>query len=171
MRYGVAIHAWVLMTNHLHLLLTPAQEHSLARMMQWLGRNYARYYNQCCGRSGALWEGRYKTSCIDTETYLLACYRYIELNPVRAAIVERPAQYPWSSYHQNGRGKPDGLVTPHAVYLALGDNPEERTNRYRGLFAEILSTNTINDFRLGVNKGRPVGSPEFLARMESMSKP
>jgi len=99
--YDVALHAWVLMTNHIHLLASPGTEASIPRMMQWLGGHYARYFNRCYRRSGSLWEGRYKTSLIDSDAYLLKCYRYIELNPVRAGMVEHPRQYPWSSYREN----------------------------------------------------------------------
>ncbi len=99
--YGVALHAWVLMTNHIHLLASPESEMSLPKMMQCLGGHYARYFNKCYRRSGSPWEGRYKTSLIDSDDYLLKCYRYIELNPVRAGMVESPEQYPWSSYCEN----------------------------------------------------------------------
>jgi putative transposase len=99
--YGVALHAWVLMTNHIHLLASPATEESIPKMMQWLGGHYARYFNRCYRRTGSVWEGRYKTSLIDSDNYLLKCYRYIELNPVRAGMVNHPGQYPWSSYREN----------------------------------------------------------------------
>jgi len=112
-RHGVSVHAWVFMHNHLHLLVTPADEQALPRAMQSVGRRYAQYFNRTYHRSGSLWEGRYKAALVDTERYLLACYRYIELNPLRAGIARRPADYPYSSYHRNGLGKANGLVTPH----------------------------------------------------------
>jgi putative transposase len=150
-KYDIAVHAWALMTNHIHLLLTPASEDSLPRTMQWLGRIYCCYYNQFSGRSGALWEGRYKTSVIDTENYLLACYRYIELNPVRASLVSTPEQYLWSSYRQNALGIPDGLTTPHETYLMIDSQPEKRLERYRALFRETLDHKTLMQFRRGIN--------------------
>lgn len=118
-RFGLAVHAWVFMHNHLHLLATPADAEALPRTMQSVGRRYAHYFNRTYHRSGALWEGRYKSALVDTERYLLSCYRYIELNPVRAGVVRRPEDYPYSSYHANALGKSDRLVTPHGVYLDL----------------------------------------------------
>ena len=118
-RNGLAVHAWVFMQNHLHLLVTPETEQSLPRAMQSIGRRYAQYFNRTYRRSGSLWEGRYRAGLVDTERYLLTCYRYIELNPVRAGIVKRPEEYVYSSYHANGLGKEDPLVMPHGVFLAL----------------------------------------------------
>jgi putative transposase len=118
-RHGLAVYAWVFMHNHLHLLATPADEHALPRAMQTLGRRYVQYFNRSYRRSVALWEGRYKSALVDTERYLLACYRYIELNPVRAGIARRPEDYPYSSFHANALGKPDAVVTPHLVFLGL----------------------------------------------------
>ena len=116
-QYGLAIHAWVFMHNHLHLLVTPDNKQSLPKTMQSVGRRYAQYFNRSYHRSGALWEGRYKCSLVDTERYLLECYRYIELNPVRAGIVKRPEDYAYSSYHANALGKVDVMLTPHRVFL------------------------------------------------------
>jgi putative transposase len=116
---GLAVHAWVFMHNHIHLLVTPSDEQSLPRTMQSLGRRYAQYFNRTYHRSGSLWEGRYKSSLVNTDHYLLACYRYIELNPVRAGIARRPEDYPYSSFHANALGKPDSVITPHSVYLEL----------------------------------------------------
>ena len=113
-RYGCAIHAYVLMTNHVHLLVSPAHGESLGRLMQYLGRYYVLYINHHYGRSGTLWEGRYKASLIQAQDYLLACYRYIELNPVRAGMAKGPGQYRWSSYGYNALGREDRLLTPHS---------------------------------------------------------
>ena len=121
-----AIHAYALMTNHVHLLLTPKANGSPARLMQSLGRRYVQYINRFYRRTGSLWEGRYKSSLVQAETYLLACYRYIELNPVRAEMVADPGQYRWSSYRANGLGLPDARLTPHPLYLAQGSSAEER---------------------------------------------
>ena len=120
---GCAIHAYVLMTNHVHLLLTPAVSGAPVRLMQSLGRRYVQYANRQYRRSGSLWEGRYKSSVVQAENYLLACMRYIELNPVRAAMVIDPGDYRWSSYRANGLGQPDARVTPHALYLGLDTEP------------------------------------------------
>src|ERR1700729_3005315 len=116
---GVAIHAYVLMTNHVHLLMTCEAQGAVSRMMQALGRRYVRYVNAMYRRTGTLWEGRFKSCLVDSECYLLTCYRYIELNPLRAAMVETPESYLWSSYHANARGAHDPLVDPHPEYLAL----------------------------------------------------
>ena len=114
------IHAYVLMTNHIHLLATPNTLDGISKMMQMLGRYYVQYFNSTYKRSGTLWEGRYKASLIDSESYALLCYRYIELNPVRAGMVEHPSEYPWSSYRANALGQYDALVTPQFMYFALG---------------------------------------------------
>ena len=110
-QYGLAIHAYVLMTNHVHLLATPDAEDSIGKTLQSLGRRYVQYFNRRYGRTGTLWESRYRATVIDSESYLLACSRYIELNPVRAAMVGEPGEYPWSSYRCNAMGQEDGLVT------------------------------------------------------------
>ena len=119
-KYQVAIHAFVLMTNHVHLLVTPENEHSVSRMMQAQGRKYVQYFNYTYGRSGTLWEGRYKSTVVDADNYLLTVYRYIELNPVRAEMVNHAADYPWPSYRGNAMGKPIQLLTPHVLYHQLG---------------------------------------------------
>jgi putative transposase len=136
--YAVAVHAYVLMTNHVHLLVTPADEFGASCMMQQLGRQYVSYFNATHARTGPLWEGRFRSSMISSSRYLLACYRYIELNPVRAHIVPMPNQYPWSSYRANALAHHDDTVTPHADVIALGDNAVERCARYRALFATAV---------------------------------
>ncbi len=143
--YRVALHAWVLMTNHIHLLASPGSEDSLPKMMQYVGGHYARYFNKCYRRSGSPWEGRYKISLIDSDDYLLKCYRYIELNPVRASMVEQLGEYPWSSYCENSgvgligvRLKLDtnqGLLTSHPVYLALSKEQGKRYECYRSFIS------------------------------------
>jgi putative transposase len=131
---GCAIHAYVLMTNHVHILVTPSGEDSLPRMIQSVGRRYVRYVNDTQGRTGTLWEGRYKACLVQTDAYLLSCYRYIELNPVRAAMVQDPAEYRYSSFGYNGLGHADPLVTPHSTYLALGSNAAARRANYCSAF-------------------------------------
>ena len=135
---GVHVHAYVLMTNHVHLLLTAHAPHAVSHMMQALGRRYVRYINGVYRRTGTLWEGRFKSSLIDTRSYLLTCYRYIELNPVRAAMIASPAMYRWSSYARNALGAPQRLVTPHPEYTALGSSDSQRCAAYRELFQAAL---------------------------------
>ena len=156
-----AIHAYVLMTNHVHLLLTPAGNGSPARLMQSLGRRYVQYINRFYRRTGSLWEGRYKSSLVQVETYLLACYRYIELNPVRAGMVTDPGQYRWSSYRANGLGQPDARLTPHLLYLAQGRGADERVQAYRALFRPHLDAEAAVDIRQALQLGMPVGQDRF----------
>jgi putative transposase len=119
-RYGCAVHASVLLTNHVHLLGTPQERESISRLLQYAGRRYVPCINHTYGRSGTLWEGRFKASIVDASEYLLACYRYIELNPVRAGMVAAPKGYRWSSYRANAQGAADPVVSPHEMYLGLG---------------------------------------------------
>ena len=121
-KYHVSIHAYVLMTNHVHLLLTPAAMTGVSQVMQTLGRRYVRYINHTYRRSGTLWEGRYHASLVQADHYLLTCYRYIELNPVRAGMTDDPAGYRWSSYRCNALGQPDKLIEPHEYYLGWAPN-------------------------------------------------
>ena len=118
-KYAVDIHAWVLMTNHVHLLCTPQQDGAVSLMMQSPGRRYVQYFNNQYQRSGTLWEGRYKSCLVQAGKYLIEVYRYIELNPVRAKMVEDPGEYVWSSYQINALGKESDLCTPHSEYLRL----------------------------------------------------
>jgi len=125
-KFDVSVHAWVLMTNHVHLLCTPNAGNSISSMMQSLGRMYVRYFNYTYKRTGTLWEGRYKSCVVNADEYLFHLYRYIELNPVRAGMVDDPANYVWSSYQCNALGKVSELHTPHYLYLNLGNNPASR---------------------------------------------
>lgn len=167
-KHGVAVHAYVLMTNHVQLLVTPRESTSLSLVVQFLGRRYVTYVNKKYSRTGTLWEGRFRSSIVDTELYCLACYRYIELNPVRAAMVDTPAEYRWSSYRSNGLGRSDSLVTPHTVYLALAETRTERAARYRRIIGESLRPEVVAVFRDAVKKGQPVGNSRFKARIETM---
>ena len=164
---GCQLHAYVLMTNHVHILVTPASKDGVSSMMMDVGRKYVRYFNDTYGRTGTLWEGRFKSSLVDSERYCLACYRYIELNPVAAKMVPLPEDYPWSSFHTNALGEPSDLVSPHATWLSLGGNDEARQNAYRELCREKLATEDIEAFRFGARKQLPVGSPDFKAKIES----
>jgi putative transposase len=129
-RFGCAVHAYVLMTNHVHLLLTPAKADSAGLLMKHLGQRYVQYVNKSYRRSGTLWEGRFRSCLTQSEDYVLACYRYIELNPVRAAMVRHPRDYRWSSFHANGNGRTDALLVPHEQYLRLGRTADARRDGY-----------------------------------------
>jgi putative transposase len=160
------LHAYVLMTNHVHLLLTPRKAQAVPRLIISLGRRYVQYINRTYRRTGTLWDSRYKSSLVQAETYLLACQRYIELNPVRAAMVDDPAHYRWSSYRANALGRADARLTPHGLYLALGRNDKDRQAAYRVLFRSHLDRATIDDIRLALNQSQPLGNERFYARIE-----
>jgi len=143
-KHDCDIHGYVLMTNHVHLLVTPHDEIGIGKMIQMLGRYYVQYFNRRYKRTGTLWEGRYRATLIDSEQYLLTCLRYIELNPVRArGLADRPGDYPWSSYQHNALGKPDPLLTPHLQYQRLGATAGERRGAYRQLFREESRGQTL----------------------------
>ncbi len=165
----VAIHAWVLMTNHVHLLVTPTTQDGVSKMMQTLGRYYVRYFNHTYRRTGTLWEGRFKSCIVDEEEYLLVCQRYIELNPVRAAMVVSPEDYRWSSYRANGLGRFTKLLTPHAIYQGLGVTVEERAKAYRGLFVGHLDAEVLGKIRDAGNQGMVLGNDRFKQEVERLS--
>ncbi len=159
--YGCLIHAYVLMTNHVHLLVTPERAESLPRAMQSLGRRYVRAINAARRRSGTLWEGRYRAAPIDSEAYFLACCRYIELNPVRARMVAHPADYRWSSYRAHAHGATDALVSDHPLYHALGRGAAERQTAYQGLFQTALEPGFVDALRAATNGGWALGDASF----------
>lgn len=167
-KYKVDVHAWVMMTNHAHLLCTPRQEKG-SSMMQALGRRYVRYFNYEYKRSGTLWEGRYKSCLIESRTYLLKVYRYIELNPVRAGIVLSPEDYRWSSYRINALGKASNLCTPHPEYMMLGSDTKERCNKYQALFEYHINDRKIELIRSATNKGMVVGNDRFRKEIEALT--
>jgi len=167
-RHGCTVHAYVLMTNHVHLLLTPSHAGAVSRMMQWLGRAYVGYINGRYRRSGTLWEGRYKSCLVDTERYLLTCYRYIELNPVRAAMVAAPGEYTWSSYRANAEGATDTVVTAHPEYLRLGADPVSRCSAYRSLFENVIGDDRLAEIRAYVQQQRALGTPRFQREIEAI---
>ena len=161
------VHAYVLMTNHVHLLITPNTESGIGKAIQMLGRYYVQYFNNTYQRTGTLWEGRYKSTVIDSERYLLTCYRYIELNPVRAqGMAGHPCDYPWSSYRHNALGQNDELIKPHPEYLGLGNTPEERQGAYQALFEAPIADKTLADIREATNKAWVLGSNDFKERIE-----
>ena len=169
-KFQVEIHAWVFMTNHVHLLVTPRLENGVSKMMQALGRQYVRYFNYTYKRSGTLWEGRFKSCVIQSADYLLKCYRYIELNPVRAGMVNYPDEYRWSSYHANALGFESGLRIPHDEYLRLGNSVEERLIAYRSLFQYCLEPDFLKKVRNAVQKNLALGEDRFKQQIEDNFK-
>ena len=159
------IHAYVLMTNHVHLLITPHTVDGISKTMQMLGRYYVQYFNFTHQRTGTLWEGRYKASLVDSEAFALTCYRYIELNPVRAAMVQHPAEYAWSSYRCNALGQPNSLITPHYLYDALGGDAEQRQTNYQALFNAYIDSKTLDKVRESANKAWVLGSDYFKQKI------
>ncbi len=168
-KYAVDIHAWVLMPNHVHLLCTPQQEGGVSQMMQALGRRYVQYFNYQYRRSGTLWEGRYKSCLVQAEKYLIEVYRYIELNPVRAKMVEEPSEYVWSSYQINALGKISDLCTAHPEYLRLGETKNERMKNYRALFSHHVEGDLLEEIRSNANKGMAIGHDRFKEEIEKLT--
>jgi putative transposase len=165
-RYGVSMHAYCLMTNHIHLLATPKVKESISSAMRAVGSRYAQYVNRKYRRTGTLWEGRHRASLVQAERYMLSCYRYVERNPVRAGIVSRPDDYRWSSYGVNGWGRHSWLKS-HEAYLGLGKNVEERSYFYRELCKESLNDDVIALIRRASHFGQPVGDDEFRLGIEA----
>lgn len=166
---GVAIHAWVFMSNHVHLLVTPETECGVSDLMQMLGRRYVRYFNHINLRTGTLWEGRFKSCVVDADEYLLVCQRYIELNPVRAGMVAAPDDYLWSSYRAHGMGQPIRLWSPHRVYQSLGKTLPERTAAYRAMFEGNISSCMLRDIRQATNQGMALGTDCFKKAVEGLA--
>lgn len=160
-RFKCALHAYVLMTNHTHLLLTPEIPEGPSLLMKFLGQRYVQYINKTYRRTGTLWEGRFRLGVVQSEQYVLACYRYIELNPVRANMVEHPADYRWSSYGANGAGAPVPWLTPHDQYVALGRTGNERLLAYQSLFNSALNPEVLRQIRNAGHYGRAVGNSRF----------
>ena len=165
-RYQCLIHAYVLMTNHIHILLTPQTREGISRLMQYVGRHYVPYINYHYGTSGTLWEGRFKASLVHEDDYLLTCMRYIELNPVRAGMVSHPRDYTWSSYRANGENKQDKLLTPHTVYRSLGRTIAQRKENYRTLFKAHIDEAEVNQIRQAWQTGTPLGNEYFKEMIE-----
>lgn len=159
------IHAYVLMTNHVHLLVLTEQPKAIGEMMKALGQRYVQYINRTYKRSGTLWEGRYKSCPIQAETYLLTCQRYIELNPVRANMVAHPAEYKWSSYRANAQGEPDHGITPHAIYKQLGLDEQSRQAAYRELFRYELEPMLVDEIRHATSGNYVLGDTKFAEQI------
>ena len=168
-KYHVLIHAWVFMTNHVHLLVTPETVDGVSRLMQSLGRHYVRYFNHSYQRTGTLWEGRFKSCLVDADSYLLLCQRYIELNPVRACMVECPAEYKWSSFLVNGLAQRAAMWTPHRIYSELGRTHEECSKIYRSLFDGHIVKALLTQIRQSTNKGMALGNQRFKQEIERLS--
>lgn len=165
-QFEVAIHAYVLMDNHFHLLLTPQGQDGLPQMMQAVGRRYVRYFNDIHGRSGTLWEGRYKSALVQSERYLLACMVYLDLNPVRAGLVARAQDYPWSSHAHYIGQRNNRLVTPHALAWELGNTPFARESHYRELVQAGVSQEQRNALGQSVTSGWVLGDALFVAALQ-----
>ena len=169
-KHGVALHSYVLMSNHFHLLATPEQADSLPRMMQAVGRRYVRHFNDSQGRSGTLWEGRYRSTLIQTESYLLACMAYIDLNPVRAALVTGARDYPWSSHAHYVGLRRDKLVTPHPLFWALGNTPFAREAAYAEMVHAGLSVGQQAALSKSVHSGWALGDADFVADLQKRTE-
>ena len=167
--HGCSVHAYVLMTNHIHLLATPATASSLPKVLQSVGRRYVQHFNHAYRRTGTLWEGRYRATVIDSERYLLTCMRYIELNPVRAGMIADPGDYRWSSYAANALGHAPGWLVSHPLYERLGSGPSERCAAYRDLFRIHLSTGEAEAIREATNKAWGLGNDGFRGEIEALA--
>lgn len=171
-RYAVALHAYVLMTNHVHLLMTPATPEGISRVMQLVGNRYVQYINRTYRRTGTLWEGRHHASLVDADRYLLSCYRYIELNPVRARMIARPDNYLWSSYQHHAHGQENSLITEHDTYLRLGRTVSARCRSYRAMVSGSLDEgDDIRIIRQSAALSMPLGDEQFKCHIEKLLKP
>ena len=168
-RYAANVHAWVFMSNHVHLLVTPENPCSISSLMQSLGRQYVYYFNKKYSRTGTLWEGRFRSCLVQSDKYFLICQRYIELNPVRAGLVADPAAFHWSSYKANALGVESDLARPHEVFLSLGRSASDRQAAYRALFDQAIQPAQLKIIREAVNKGLVLGSKAFKDRIEKSS--
>ena len=169
-RFECAIHAYVLMTNHVHLLVSHQYAFGISKVMQSVGRRYVRYFNDRYGRTGTLWEGRYRATVIDSDRYLLACYRYIEENPLRAGIASDPSHYPWSSYRSNALGMGDELVTPHKRFLALGASAASRQAAYRAMFTTASDRSAFALIRSATNTAWALGDNGFRSAISRLGR-
>lgn len=167
-RAGCAIHAYALMSNHIHMLLTADDPLGPAQLMRSVGSRFVRDWNRRHRRSGTMWEGRFRSSIVETDRYFLACSRYIDMNPVRAGMVSRANRYAWSSYRHLAEGAPDEVVSPHAVYAALGTNAESRQHAYATFCAQRQAPHAYDAIRVAVRGGAAVGDVQFLSRLGAL---
>jgi putative transposase len=166
-KYDCELHAYCLMTNHVHLLMTPHASDACAPLMRDLGRCYVRYFNRRHGRTGTLWEGRFRACIAESAQYVLACYRYIESNPVRAGMVNHPGAYPWSSHAANSGVRVDPLIKPHCEFLALAADVASCRLAYRGVFEQPLEQGLLRSIRDATNGGYPLASDSFKSRISA----
>jgi putative transposase len=169
-RYECALHAYVLMTNHVHLLLSCTESNGIGRLMQSVGRGYVRYFNDRYQRTGTLWEGRYRATVIESDQYLFSCYRYIEENPLRAGMVQEVVDYRWSSHGYNALGCEDALITPHEQYLELGSCDASRQSAYRAFFRRPNDSTVLSAIRDATNGAWALGSDEFRLRVSQYGR-
>jgi putative transposase len=169
-RYQCHLHAYVFMHNHVHLLMSPREAGGVSKVMQSIGRRYVARFNKRYGRTGGLWEGRYRATAVDTDDYLFTCYRYIELNPVRAGLVDHPSQYRWSSFATNAHGVEDPLVSPHPRYAALASSPASRQRAYGALFKNAIDDATLQSIRDATNKSWALGDGQFRRRLSNVDR-
>ena len=167
-KHGCQIHAYCLMTNHVYLLVTPERTDSASLLMKHLGQRYVQYINRSYRRSGTLWEGRFRSCLTQDEDYILTCYRYIELNPVRAAMVAHPGEYRWSSYAVNGQGLRNPVITPHAQYLSLADSWSARHKAYCALFGSHMESSLVDEIRHATNGNYVLGNSRFKEEIALM---
>lgn len=163
--YGCKVHALCLMTNYVHLLLTPTCCAGAGLLMKGLGQRYVQYVNRTCQRTGTLWEGRFRSCLVQQDNYVLACYRYIEMNPVRAGMVIHPGDYRWTSYRANAQGELSGFISPHAVYSELGSGSAQRAEAYRSIFNDRLSPGLIEQIRSSTNGIYVLGDQKFASEI------
>jgi putative transposase len=162
------IYAYCFMTNHVHLLVEPSTENGLGNMIQSLGRRYVQYVNRRYKRTGTLWEGRFKSSLVNRDEYVLTCSRYIETNPVRAKMVRYPREYPWSSYAFKAEGKPDMLLDEDPIYIGLGKTPQERQEKYKEWVKEGISEQELKLIRSVTQRGGILGEREFIEKLSKI---
>jgi len=161
---GLAVNAYVFMSNHVHLMLTPPDTHAISKTLHCASRRYSGYFNERHDRTGTLWEGRFRASIIANDFYFLACHRYIDLNPVRAGLVRAPADYPWSSHRSYAHGESNSLITPHNAIEVLGNTGAERQRRYRALFEQPLEAEALETIRNSARSCRAVGQQVHIGR-------
>lgn len=164
--YRCDVHAYVLMPNHVHLLVTPRESLAISRFMKSLSGRYVKYINASHQRSGTLWGGRYKACIVESERYLMTCYRYIELNPVRAGLARHAADYPWSSHGHNAMGQDSDIIVEHTLYQALGRSFKERRFAYSKLFTDPMDDALLRRIRNAANQGRVLGDDDFRSEIE-----
>ena len=162
---GCSVHAYCLMTNHVHLLVTPAGSDSCAKLMKQLGQLHTQYVNRTYRRTGTLWENRFKSCLVQTERYVLECYRYIELNPVRAGMVKHPGEYRWSSFRANAGGDRDSMLSGHPEYLILGPDDSMRREAYASLFGSLADPSSVDEIRSATTGGFALGDKSFRERI------